>query len=73
MEYVIKINWDNEAGVWIATSDDVRGLVLESGSIDALMERVRYAVPELLQENNQLPYNQTTLRFCAEKSERMYA
>lgn len=55
MEYVIKINWDNEAGVWIATSDDIRGLVLESGSIDALMERVRYAVPDLLQENNQIP------------------
>lgn len=64
MEYIIKINWDSEAGVWIATSDDIRGLVLESGSIDALMERVRYAVPDLLQENNQIPHNQTTLHFC---------
>lgn len=60
MEYVIKINWDNEAGVWIATSDDIRGLVLESGSIDALMERVRYAVPDLLQENNQRFQNKIT-------------
>jgi len=60
MEYIIKINWDNEAGVWIATSDDVRGLVLESGSIDALMERVRYAVPDLLQENNQRFQNKIT-------------
>ena len=60
MEYVIKINWDNEAGVWIATSDDIRGLVLESGSIDALMERVRYAVPDLLQENNQRFQNEIT-------------
>ena len=60
MEYVIKINWDNEAGGWIATSDDVRGLVLESGSIDALMERVRYAVPDLLQENNQRFQNKIT-------------
>ena len=60
MEYIIKINRDNEAGVWIATSDDVRGLVLESGSIDALMERVRYAVPDLLQENNQRFQNKIT-------------
>ncbi|EMB31485.1 DUF1902 domain-containing protein [Treponema denticola] len=60
MEYIIKINWDNEAGVWIATSDDIRGLVLESGSIDALMERVRYAVPDLLQENNQRFQNKIT-------------
>ena len=44
----INIIWDNEASVYIATSDDVPGLVLESGSFDGLLERVRYAVPELL-------------------------
>ena len=52
MEYKIKFIWDEEAGVWIATSDDVPGLVLESGSFDALVEKVRVAVPELLQLNN---------------------
>lgn len=59
MEKVIKctINfiWDDEASVWIATSDDVPGLVLESGSFDGLLERVRYAVPELLELNSQRP------------------
>ena len=54
MEYAIKLFWDEEAHVWIATSDDIKGLVLESGSIDALIERVRFAVPELLQLNNQM-------------------
>ena len=49
MEYVVKFTWDNEAQVWIATSDDIPGLVLESGSFDALNEKVRYAVPELLE------------------------
>ncbi len=44
----IKFHWDNEAAVWIATSDDVPGLVLESGSFDALVERVKAAVPELI-------------------------
>lgn len=34
--------------IWIATSDDVPGLVLESGSFDALVERVHFAIPELL-------------------------
>lgn len=33
----------------MATSEDVPGLVLESGSVDALIEKVRYAVPELLE------------------------
>lgn len=51
MEYKIKFAWDGEAAVWIATSDDVPGLALESGSFDALVERVRHAVPELLELN----------------------
>lgn len=51
MEYVITFTWDNEADVWIATSDDIPGLVLESGSFDALLERTRFAVPELLALN----------------------
>ena len=51
MEYTVFANWDPEADVWIANSEDLPGLVLESGSLDALMERVRYAVPELLELN----------------------
>lgn len=50
-ECIINVAWDDEAAVWIATSDDVPGLVLESGSFDALVERVRVAVPELLELN----------------------
>ena len=48
MEYIINLTWDNEACVWIATSADIPGLVLESGSFDALLERTRIAIPELL-------------------------
>lgn len=51
MVYRITMTWDNEAAVWIATSEDVPGLVLESGSFDALIERLRFAVPELLELN----------------------
>ena len=53
MEYKIQLLWDNEASVWVATSPDVPGLVLESGSFDALIERVRYAILELLELNRQ--------------------
>ena len=51
MDYIINFTWDSEANVWIATSNDIPGLVLESGSFDALLERTRYAVPELLELN----------------------
>jgi predicted RNase H-like HicB family nuclease len=46
--YTVNMAWDDEAYVWLATSEDVPGLVLEGGSLDALMERVKYAVPDLL-------------------------
>ena len=49
MTYRINITWDDEAQVWIAVSEDIKGLVLECGSLDALIERVRVAVPELLE------------------------
>ena len=50
----IKFHWDSEAAVWTATSDDVPGLVLESGSFDALVERVKAAVPELIHLNGKV-------------------
>ncbi|MBO5009063.1 MAG: DUF1902 domain-containing protein [Clostridia bacterium] len=70
MEYIINFSWDNEANVWIAQSDDVPGLVLESGSFDALVERVRFAVPELLDLNeNTSP--QPYLTFISRRQERI--
>lgn len=52
MSYVVNIIWDDEAAVYVATSDNIPGLVLESGSFDALIEKVCVAVPELLKLNN---------------------
>ena len=51
MEYNVNLIWDEDAGVWVAQSPDVPGLILESGSFDALIERVRFAIPELLELN----------------------
>ena len=52
--YTVNLLWDADASVWVATSDDIKGLVLESGSLDVLIERVRMTVPDLLKLNNQL-------------------
>lgn len=70
MEYVIYFTWDPEADVWIATSDDIPGLVLESGSFDALLERTRFAVPELL-SLNALKMDHLSLTFRSERHERV--
>lgn len=70
MEYIVKLTWDNEADVWVATSDDVPGLVLESGSFDALLERVRFAIPELLSLNHPVS-SPLSLKFVSERRERI--
>ena len=48
MLYEIQCSWDPEAGVWIATSNDIPGLVLESESFDTLIGRARTAAGELI-------------------------
>lgn len=72
MAYKVNIVWDSEASVWVATSKDVPGLVLESGSFDALLERVRYAIPELIELNHQkAPVYQLT--FLSERHDQVAA
>ena len=68
--YSIKFNWDDEACVWIATSEDVRGLVLEDESFDALVREVQLAVPTLLSLNDSLN-GDITLDFVAHRQERL--
>ncbi|MCC4607160.1 DUF1902 domain-containing protein [Xanthomonas campestris] len=43
----IKIIEDTEAGVFIATSPDHPGLVVEAGSMDELMEEIRIVMADL--------------------------
>jgi predicted RNase H-like HicB family nuclease len=48
-EYTVLLTWDDEARVWYCTSEDIPGLILESGSLHALVERARHAASELLE------------------------
>ena len=44
----VRAEWDNEALVWVATSDDVPGLVTEAPSIEVLVDHLRIIIPELM-------------------------
>lgn len=70
MDVLVKMTWDPEACVWVAESDDVPGLVLESGSFDALLERVRFTIPELLQLNRAAK-SPLRLSFVSERHEQV--
>lgn len=74
MEYLVNLNWDSEAYVWIATSENVKGLAMEAGSVDALMERVKNAVPELLELNCGITDpTGSSIRFVSQRVERLRA
>jgi len=53
MKCTVVLIWDDEAKVWIAESNDIPGLCLESASFDELIEDVRVAAPEMLLLNCQ--------------------
>jgi len=53
--YFVRAEWDAEAGVWVATSDDVPGLVTEAATIEALDAKLKVLVPELLEANGCMP------------------
>jgi hypothetical protein len=48
-EITIQARWDGEASVWLATSSDVPGLVVEAETWPAMIEEVRIVLPELLE------------------------
>ena len=52
--------WDMEAEVWSATSEDVPGLATEADTLEALAQKLRILVPELLQLNHVIPENQAS-------------
>ena len=49
----INARWDVEAQVWLATSTDVPGLVVEAESWPAMIEEVRLVLPDLLELSDQ--------------------
>lgn len=48
---LVQADWDPEAAVWVATSDDVPGLATEAETIETLGEKLQTLIPELLEAN----------------------
>lgn len=55
--HLVNAEWDADASVWVASSDDVPGLVTESETLEALQSKIQIMVPELLEANGCLPAN----------------
>ena len=53
-QITVKAEWDPEAKVWVASSDDVPGLITEAETVEALAEKLSVMIPELLEANGTL-------------------
>jgi Domain of unknown function (DUF1902) len=49
--FVVHAKWDNDAKVWVATSNDISGLVTEAESMNTLVKKLQAIIPELLNAN----------------------
>ena len=49
--YYVHAVWDEEAQVWVASSEDMPGLATESETTEALVEKLKSLIPELLALN----------------------
>ena len=53
LSYKVEASWDAEAAVWVA-SEDVPGLATEAETIEALTQKLRCMIPELVLLNRVL-------------------
>jgi hypothetical protein len=69
---VIHADWDPDAAVWVATTQDLRGLVTEADSIEALRAKLPGMILDLLEENgiSDLP---ASIELIARASDRLVA
>ena len=66
--YFVRAEWDDDAAVWVASSDDVPGLVTEAATHEAMDAKLRRLVPELLDANGCLPADgQVTVELLARR------
>lgn len=63
----IRAEWDPEAQVWVATSDDVPGLATEADTLEALSAKLELMVPELLDANGQPHEDEVPFELLARK------
>lgn len=66
--YFVRAEWDEEAKVWVATSDDIPGLATEDETLEKLVAKLKVLIPELLTENDpghqgDIPFEILTRRF----------
>lgn len=67
-DIVVNARWDDEAGVWVAQSDQVPGLVTEAETLEHLATKLEGLIPELLELNAPNLQGEPTVSLKAERT-----
>ncbi len=69
---IVKAEWDSEASVWVAESDDVPGLAAESATLEALRPKVLAMISDLIELNNmEIQLSEIPVHIMAHSLDRM--
>ena len=69
---VVRAAWDSEACVWVATSDDVPGLITEAPTLEALNAKLPDMIAELIELNGTaFALSEIPIHIIAEQTARM--
>jgi predicted RNase H-like HicB family nuclease len=71
--YQITVEWDDEARVWVALSDQVPGLATGAETLEELIAKLKVVIPELLVENGILPADTDSVAFAVKAERRELA
>jgi predicted RNase H-like HicB family nuclease len=69
---IIHADWDPEAGVWVATTQDIRGLVTEADTVEALRAKLPGMILDLLEEGR-ITERPASIEIIARASDRLTA
>jgi len=66
--HFVRAEWDDQAKVWVATSDDIPGLATEAQTMEDLSAKLEVLIPELLelngcQDTGEVPFELLARRF----------
>ncbi|HEX5757477.1 MAG TPA: DUF1902 domain-containing protein [Arenimonas sp.] len=69
----VHADWDAEAGVWVATSNDVPGLATEADTVEALVVKLETVIPDLLAANGTPVVGDVDFELLARRFDRVRA
>jgi predicted RNase H-like HicB family nuclease len=71
--YQVIAEWDEDARVWVASSEDVPGLATGADTLEDLIAKLKIVIPELLVENGLLAAGTEQVPFAVKAERRELA